>query len=124
MDHDMEDTLRTALEDLAEKIEGLYHRASREFELPHGDATYAANQPEGQRWSCAYRPTEVAEFVRQQIDSIVISTAPTISESAVIIVAGKLRALNMLRDDYGELQNNAVRKALEAAYDVNKQEKE
>lgn len=35
-----------------------------------------------------------------------------VSEADVIIVAGRLRALNALKDDYGEVQHEKVRKAL------------
>ena len=37
-----------------------------------------------------------------------------VSEADVIIVAGRLRALNALKEDYGQVQHEKVRKALEA----------
>ena len=43
------------------------------------------------------------------------SSAPTVSEADVIIVAARLRALNALKNDYGYLQHEKVRTALEGS---------
>ncbi len=39
---------------------------------------------------------------------------PTVSEADVIIAAARLRGLNALKDDHGQIQHEKVRKALEA----------
>jgi hypothetical protein len=39
----------------------------------------------------------------------------TVSEADVIIVAARLRGLNALKDDYGQIQHEKVRKALAAS---------
>jgi hypothetical protein len=43
---------------------------------------------------------------------------PAVSEADVIIVAARLRGLNALKDDYGQIQHEKVRKALEALSDT------
>jgi hypothetical protein len=43
---------------------------------------------------------------------------PAVSEADVIIVAARLRGLNALKEDYGQIQHEKVRKALEALSDT------
>jgi hypothetical protein len=42
----------------------------------------------------------------------------SVSEADVIIVAARLRGLNALKEDYGQIQHEKVRKALEALSDT------